>query len=372
MKPSSHAPGFWAAIVLTLAASDGLAGTTFPIEVATLEFGHGTRLTDARGFTLYQYENDLRKPGTSTCIDDCAVKHPPLVVTDSSQQIPENWGLIERDDGGQQWTYAGMPLYRYARDRHEGAAFGEGDGWVIAFEQITTPSEMSIVNTVLGQVLASVNGQSLYFHSGRTQAESFDCEGECLETWLPLAAPWGAMAYGGFSVRPRDDGVYQWAYRNKPLYRYSGDAGRGDTNGEGVDGVWQVMILEPAPPTPEWITLVGSDGGALYGDPDGMTLYTLLEDGNATEEAYAGGNHCDRACLSKYWNPVAAPSKVTPIGRWSVIENEDQTLQWAYRGRPVYTSKLETQPGQLYYTTYRQFQWMKPIMYSLPSLQGVF
>jgi hypothetical protein len=26
----------------------------------------------------------------------------------------------------------------------------------------------------------------------------------------------------------------------------------------------------------------------------------------------------------------------------------------------------------LYYTTYRQFQWMKPIMYTLPALQGVF
>ena len=374
MQPSplmTH-PAFWAAIALALVPGAGFAEGAYPAEVATIELGHGTRLTDAHGFTLYQYENDLRKPGTSTCTDDCVVKRPPLVAADLSQEIPENWSLVERDDGVQQWAYGGMPLYRYARDTHERVAFGGGDGWSIAFKPITTPSEMTIASTVLGHVLASSGGRTLYFHTGGAQSDSFDCNGECLEAWLPLEAPWGAIDYGEFSVRARGDGVYQWAYRNKPLYLNSRDSSHGDANGEGVDGVWRVMILEPALQVPEWITVVGSDGGALHADSDGMTLYSLVEDQNSTEQAYVGGNHCDEACLARYWNPVQAQSQVVPIGHWSVIENEDQSLQWAYLGRPVYTSKLETRPGQLYYTTYRQFQWMKPIMYSLPALQGVF
>lgn len=363
-------PG-WAAIALALAAGNGLAGGTHPSEVATMQFGHGTRLTDARGFTLYQYENDLAKPGSSTCNDDCAVKRPPLVATDLSQEIPENWSLVERDDGAQQWAYDGMPLHRYQRDKHEGVAYGEGDGWTIAFEPLTTPSDITIASTVLGHVLASAGGRTLYFRDQPPSAP-FECKSECSQTWLPHAAPWGAIDYGQFSVNASDDGVFQWAYRNKPLYLYQRDSTRGDVNGEGIDGVWKTMLLEPAPQIPEWITVVGSDGGTLYADADGMTLYMLLEDGNATEQAYIGGNHCDAACLSKYWNPVRAPSVVPPVGNWSVLERKDQTLQWAYIGRPVYASKLETRPGQLYYTTFRQFQWMKPIMYSLPALQGVF
>ena len=363
-------PG-WLAIALALTTGNSLAENAYPSEVATLQFGHGTRLTDAHGFTLYQSESDQAEPGKSTCTEDCAVKRPPLIATDPSQEIPENWSLIARDDGAQQWAYEGLPLYRYERDRHEGVAYGEGDGWTIAFEPLITPPEISIASTVLGHVLASVDGRTLYFRD-QPGSESFECKSDCLQAWLPHAAPWGAIDYGDFSVEASDDGVFQWAYRNKPLYVYERDSTRGDVNGEGIDGIWKAMLLEPSPPIPEWITVIGSDGGTLYGNADGMTLYMLLEDSNATEQAYIGGNHCDAACLTKYWDPVLAPSVVLPVGHWSVLERQDRPLQWAYLGRPVYTSKLETRPGQLYYTTFRQFQWMKPIMYSLPALQGVF
>ena len=302
------------------------AAGDFPAEVDTIEFGHGTRLTDTRGLTLYQYENDLREPGTSTCIGECAAKRPPLVATDLSQPAPKNWSLVERNDGALQWAYRGMPLYRYARDSHAGAAYGEGDGWTIAFLPMTTPPAITIAETVLGTVLASASGRTLYFQSGEASSPALGCKSECLETWLPVQAPWGANDYGDFSVSVRDDGIHQWQYRNKPLYSYSNDAATGETNGDGVDTVWRAMILEPALPVPDWIRVVSSDGGALYADANGMTLYTLWEDKNATEQAYRGGNHCDETCLRKYWNPVEAQSKRSPIGHWSVIENEDRTF----------------------------------------------
>jgi predicted lipoprotein with Yx(FWY)xxD motif len=364
--------GLLITLVLVLATGESVYAGEYPVEVATLEFGHGVRLTDAEGFTLYQYENDLREPGASTCTDECAVRHPPLLVVDASQEIPESWSLVEREAGIQQWAYEGMPLYRYARDSHGHAAYGEGDGWTVAFEPITTPAEMSIASTVLGHVLASSSGRTIYTHAGDEQSESFDCIAECLETWSPLKAPWGAVDYGDFSVRARDDGIHQWAYRDQPLYHYARDSGRGDTSGDGVDGVWEAMILEPAPPVPEWVTVVASDGGALYADPDGITLHMFFDERNAVETAYLNGSHCDEACLDRYWDPVTAPSQLPPIGHWSVVENEDQAWQWAYMGRLVYTSRLEDRPGQLFYTTFRQFQHLKPIMHSLPTLPGVF
>ena len=253
---------------------------------------------------------------------------------------------------------------------HAGAAYGEGDGWSVAFDPIITPPEMSIAGTVMGQVLASASGQTLYVKSGGSD-DTGNCEGECLKGWTPFSAPWGAQSHGAFSVITGADGIYQWAYDNQALYLYKGDSQRGDIKGADEDGAWTPMILEAAPAVPAWVTVVGSDGGSLYADSEGMTLYTLIEDENATEQAYRGGNHCDQACLARYWDPVSAPSRVAPIGNWSVIEKGGQ-LQWAHLGNPVFTSKLETRPGQLYYTTFRQFQWMKPIMYALPSLQGVF
>lgn len=354
---------------LTTIAGDGIAGVVYPVEVATKTFGHGTRLTDARGFTLYQYDNDKTKPGTSTCNDDCAVLRPPLIVADAEPAIPENWSVVNRDDGTRQWAYKGMPLYRYARDSHEAAAFGAGDGWVIAFEPIVTPPEITVAETVLGHVLAAASGKTLYFRAGAAAPQ--DCNAECLKRWQPLEAPWGAIDHGDFSVEASADGVYQWVYQGKSLFIYAGDTERGDTRGDGVEDIWKALILEPAPAVPDWIKVVASDGGDLYANSDGMTLYMFLEDQNATEQAYLGGNHCDPGCLSKYWDPVRVDSKLPPVGDWSVIER-DGALQWAYLGRPVYTLKLETRPGQLFYTTFRQFQWMKPIMYSLPALQGVF
>ena len=363
--------GIYTAILLASSFSSSNAAGPYPMEVATVQLGHGTLLTDAQGSALYRFDSDLREPGSSTCTGECAEKRPPLVVTDMPEKIPDNWSLIEREDGTQQWALAGSPLYRYVRDSNKGLAFGEGDGWTSAFEPILTPPDMSVASTVLGHVLGAANGLTLYVPEN--QSEPFVCSAECLEAWQPFEAPWGASDYGDFSVITRDDGVYQWAYKTKPLYRYMGDAERGDINGDGVDGIWRALVLVLAPPVPSWVTVVYSDGGALYADSDGKTVHMQVEDRNNLETTIQGGNHCGEECLEKYWTPVLADSQGPPIGYWSVVENDDQSLQWAYKGLRLYTLKHVPGPGQeLYYTTYRQFQWMKPIMYALPSLQGVF
>ena len=362
----------WATCILAFTSNVSFGDEPYPAEVASIQFSHGQRLTDTNGMTLYQFENDLREPGTSTCKDECAVKHPPLLATDVPTQIPNNWALIEREDSSQQWAFRGMPLYRSQMDSHKGADYGQGEGWNVAFITITTPSELSVVSTVLGHVLASSDGLTLYVGIGDEDAAPIECNGVCLDTWQPVQAPWAATDHGDFSVHAWADGIHQWAYRGKPLFLYAGDAEQGDVNGDNADSLRSATVLVPPPPLPNWVKVVGSDSGDLYADSNGMTLYTLYKDRNSSEQSYLGGNQCDEACLDKYWTAVNAPSKAPPVGSWSVIERQDLALQWAYMGRPLYTLNLETRPGQLFYTTFRQFQWMKPIMYSLPALQGVF
>lgn len=351
--------------------SVGLDINTLPTGVSVIELGHGTRLTDGDGFTLYKYDGDLKEPGTSTCVDACAMRHPPLLSSSPQEQAPSKWSLINREDDVEQWGYRGRPLYRFVRDSHKGAAFGEGGGWTVAFEQILTPLEMSINDTTLGHVLAAPSGLTLYTPDSDNEADSVECRGDCLESWAPLEAPWAAVNSGSFSVHARGDGVYQWAYENKPLYQYAQDSAPGDINGDEVNG-WEAMILEPAPPIPSWINIVGSDGGKLHADSNGMTLYTLNVEKNNDPMQALGSNVCDTQCLSDGWKAVKADSMAPPVGKWSVIDTEDSTLQWAYLGLPVYTSKDETRSGELIATTRREYQWLKPIMYALPALQGVF
>lgn len=360
-----------AGLILAVSAVAGRAEIETPDDAAVTPLGYGTRITDAQGFTLYTFDTDLREPGTSTCTGACAEMRPPLLADSPPEEMPSGWSVMPRNDGALQWAYNDRPLYRYARDLDPGAVFGAGNGWNVVLEPMLTPAELSMTDTVLGKVLATADGRSLYVQSGTSPADT-TCDTACRETWQPVEAPWAARDFGAFSVITREDGFYQWAYDGQALYTFAGDARPGDLNGHAQDSVWHAAILEPAPPVPDWVSVVASDGGDLYADARGMTLYRLMIDENDTEQSYNGGNHCDEACLDKYWTPVSADAPQPRVGHWSVIAGRDGSWQWAYQGMPLYLLNLETRPGQLYYTTYRQFQWMKPIMYALPSLQGVF
>jgi predicted lipoprotein with Yx(FWY)xxD motif len=71
------------------------------------------------------------------------------------------------------------------------------------------------------------------------------CTGTCTATWRPVLVgdkvifDGGDQSLVGALVRP--DGTRQLTLKGWPLYRYAGDRAEGDTNGEGVDGVWSAI-----------------------------------------------------------------------------------------------------------------------------------
>jgi predicted lipoprotein with Yx(FWY)xxD motif len=122
-----------------LAAVFGLIATSFasaafasPSVTVTSSASGGQILTDASGMTLYRYTPD--QPGVSTCYDSCAVAWPPVLV-DSVPSVADaglagNLGLAARNDGTQQLTYQGSPLYYYVGDRQSGQTTGDGSDGV--------------------------------------------------------------------------------------------------------------------------------------------------------------------------------------------------------------------------------------------------
>lgn len=111
--------------------------------------------------------------------------------------------------------------------------------------------------TDLGEVLTTGDGLTLYAFTNDTAGVS-TCEGACADAWPPLLVDSDALPAGldpsVFSVVPRNDGTFQLAAANQPLYRFAGDEAPGDTNGQGSGGVWFAVAPDGQ--------LIQGDGGA--------------------------------------------------------------------------------------------------------------
>ena len=98
--------------------------------VSTAETDLGSILVDAEGFTIYVFTNDTE--GTSTCYDDCAANWPavPGDTAIGADLDASLFGTTARDDGSEQLTVNGMPLYRFTPDEAPGDVNGQGVGGV--------------------------------------------------------------------------------------------------------------------------------------------------------------------------------------------------------------------------------------------------
>ncbi|MBB5856833.1 hypothetical protein ACFQ05_28485 [Amycolatopsis umgeniensis] len=110
------------------------AAEVAPGVTAAILFDLGPIVTDTGGFTLYRYDKDTVNPPKSNCAETCSRTWIPakadgdLVVTGIDRALV---GAVTRDDGTEQITLAGWPLYRNAKDAMPGNTGGQGvdDAW---------------------------------------------------------------------------------------------------------------------------------------------------------------------------------------------------------------------------------------------------
>lgn len=99
------------------------------------------------------------------------------------------------------------------------------------------------VDSAKGPVIAaSDGGMTLYTFRKDTKGAS-TCYDACAGNWPPFLADQADedKVEGDLTVIERTDGTYQWAMKGMPLYFFSGDAAKGDANGDGVKGVWDAV-----------------------------------------------------------------------------------------------------------------------------------
>jgi predicted lipoprotein with Yx(FWY)xxD motif len=104
---------------------------------------------------------------------------------------------------------------------------------------------------------------------------------------------------------------------------------------------------EEAPPPPPKkeapkvpIKFAETKRGTVLANTDGMTLYWFDRDDSGTTST------CDGKCTEK-WIPLKAVDESKPQGDFTVMVRNDKSKMWAYRNRPLYTSRDDKAAGDV-------------------------
>ena len=97
----------------------------------------GDVVLDDENYILYRFDKDIPNPASSTCLDACAQKWPPVTLEDGAKLTgldASKVGSITRPDGLVQVTLGNWALYRYTGDTKPGQWKGQavGNVWFVA------------------------------------------------------------------------------------------------------------------------------------------------------------------------------------------------------------------------------------------------
>ncbi|MEM5345812.1 COG4315 family predicted lipoprotein [Paraburkholderia azotifigens] len=81
-------------------------------------------------------------------------------------------------------------------------------------------------------------GRTLYIFDKDTTPGKSACTGGCAAAWPAAAAAASDKPSGDWTLIDGADGQKQWAYKDKPLYRFAKDEKPGDMKGDGFKDVW--------------------------------------------------------------------------------------------------------------------------------------
>lgn len=85
---------------------------------------------------------------------------------------------------------------------------------------------------------------------------------------------------------------------------------------------------------------VKAENGILV-DSKGMTLYTFDKD-----KETPGKSACSGQCAEN-WPPLMASADDKKSSDYDVIKRDDDQMQWAYKGEPLYLFKKDAKPGDM-------------------------
>jgi len=238
--------------IASLSQSPDEVPTPAGVAVRSVNNAQGDVFVDHRGMTLYTFDGDAT-PGKSACAGVCEKVWLALKAAELAKPVGE-WTVVIHDDGSRQWAYKGNPLYTFSGDAKPGDALGmiaDAQWHPAALRSYFLPAAVTVRRNGNETVLATAEGMTLYARDKfRFSFGSFSvhedppptpavgravgtagCEGDCVQTWVPLKAAAEAQPSGFWSIALRGDGTRQWAYQGYPVYTNTRDKKPGDMLG---------------------------------------------------------------------------------------------------------------------------------------------
>jgi predicted lipoprotein with Yx(FWY)xxD motif len=235
-----------------------------PPDLRLAVFRTGRMLITHKGFSVYAYDKDA--PGKSNCTAACLDTWAPVIAPEMAKGAG-GWSIIERSPGIQQWAYRGHPLYTNVNDVEPRRVIGTDiPDWHNVYTQraLAPPSDFTVQDADLGQVLADSKGKTIYYYSCNDDAvDQQSCDSPdapqvyrlaicgnfdpkvCNETFPYVQAQPGEKAdsalWSVISIDPNTGKLAQagqagalqvWAYRERPVYTYGSDTRPGAVDGD--------------------------------------------------------------------------------------------------------------------------------------------
>ena len=104
---------------------------------------------------------------------------------------------------------------------------------------------------------------------------------------------------------------------------------------------WKALLVTAALslPTMAFAADPGMVKDGMLTDHKGMTLYTFDND-------TGGKSACTGKCAEN-WPPLKATADDKAEGKWTIIQRDDGTMQWAFDGKPLYYFVQDKKPGDM-------------------------
>ena len=98
------------------------------------------------------------------------------------------------------------------------------------------------------------------------------------------------------------------------------------------------FILASSAASAQMLKTADTPKGKTLVDTKGMTLYTFDKD--------AGGKSMCNGPCAENWPPLMAADDAKPTTEMTIVVRDDGKKMWAYKGKPLYTFKKDTAPGE--------------------------
>jgi hypothetical protein len=167
---------------------------------------------------------------------------------------------------------------------------------------------------------------------------SSSCYDACAEVWPPYTLDDAPVAPPGFpgslGLVDREDGTWQVALDDMPLYYFAGDTSPGDVNGHGNFGFgapWHIVAFGPPPAAAE------TYGTPNFGAPGSMPPPPGALQAPPTAPARGPG-------AQGQFLPPTAQGQMLPPGAYPVLPGQPPAPTYSY-GQPGYAQPGYGQPG---------------------------